>query len=243
LANLAIFHSVLALATKRCFVAHKVLYNFYFGRFLTFLQSLVIFFTKDKREEIRESYSDPRGSRARPPRVQGGQAPLSRALPRTGHAAAWLRGAAVKWTRPRRTHPFSSMFPLSGRFVFFSSPNSDDPSAPSNSPRSFPFQSTRALHQLRKVLGFRLRPRAQALPFYNSAPTRSSPNPAGAPPRAPHRGQRHPELFRRCFLLLWNRGELLMLLRCSIRVLLKCGDQCSFGRGGRPPRPWPGPLE
>ena len=67
------------------------------------------------------------GSRARPPRLQGGQAPLSRALPRTGHAAAWLRGAAVKWTRPRRTHPFSSMFPLSGRFVFFSSPNSDEP--------------------------------------------------------------------------------------------------------------------
>jgi hypothetical protein len=40
------FHSDLALATKRCFVAHKILYNFYFDEILTSIQSLVAFHKK-----------------------------------------------------------------------------------------------------------------------------------------------------------------------------------------------------
>jgi hypothetical protein len=39
LANLANFHSDLALATKRYFVAHKILYNFYFGIFSSSIQN------------------------------------------------------------------------------------------------------------------------------------------------------------------------------------------------------------
>ena len=52
------------------------------------------------------------------------------------------------------------------------------------------------------------------------------------------RGQHQPELLRRCFLFLWDRGEPLMLLRCSIRALLKRSGRCLSDRGGRPPCPW-----
>jgi hypothetical protein len=43
LANLANFHSELALATKRCFVAHKILHNFCFGENLALVQTLAGF--------------------------------------------------------------------------------------------------------------------------------------------------------------------------------------------------------
>jgi hypothetical protein len=118
------------------------------------------------------------GSRARPPRLQSGQAPLSRALPRTGPRSC----LAARVRREVDTAPtcssFSSVFPLSGRLVFFSShPTPATPLRLQNLPRLIPFHFPRALHQLRQVLGFRLRPRAQALTHQSSPPDPFFPKP------------------------------------------------------------------
>jgi hypothetical protein len=73
LANLANFHAELALATKICFVVHKILYNFYFGEILALVQTLAVF-AKGQNGEDMDVYSNryaPRRSvQARPPLAQ-----------------------------------------------------------------------------------------------------------------------------------------------------------------------------
>jgi hypothetical protein len=49
LANLAKFHSELALVIKTCFVAYKILHKFLFGENLTSVQLLVDFCKKTER--------------------------------------------------------------------------------------------------------------------------------------------------------------------------------------------------
>ena len=66
----------------------------------------------------------------------------------------------------------------------------------------------------------------------------SSPAPAEAPPRVPHRGQHHSDSLRCRSLLGCSRGELLKLLRRSARALLAWGGRRLLGRGSYPPCPW-----
>jgi hypothetical protein len=129
------FHSKLALVTKTCFVAYKILHNFHFGGNLALVQVLAEFHKKTEQVDM-DCYSAEQGG-ALPPE----QSRLRTRRHAPSHAAAWLREPVVKWTSPRRAHPLPSVLPLRGCLAFlFFSPDADDLAAPLKfpSPASLP---------------------------------------------------------------------------------------------------------
>ena len=107
---------------------------------------------------------------------------------------------------------------------------------PRNSPPTCPFRLPSVQRPLRPRLSYLLDPSPHALTSWSFQPSPSFPTQAKTPPQAPHRGQLLSEpLYRRC-LLLWSRGELLVLVRPLVYALLACDDRCSRGRRCR--QPW-----
>ena len=138
-----------------------------------------------------------------------------------GHVAARLLVVAVKWTS--RWHPL----------------NADDLAVPAKFASLAPFPSHMSTPQLCRDPTNCLRPFSQALTPCSPQPNRSSPIPAETPPWTPHRGQTCSEPLYRRRLLRRSRGEPLMLMRFSVRVLLARSGRRLYGRGSRPPCPWP----
>ena len=88
------FHSKLALVTKICFVAYKILNNFCFGEILAPVQILAEF-CKTTEQVDMDCYCAEQGG-ALPPE----QSRCVRRHHAPGHAAAWLHAPAVMWMSP-----------------------------------------------------------------------------------------------------------------------------------------------